>query len=114
RGKATIWIAQDLGLFEHGMPYGPGLVEAGIAPERLITVAAPPRIDLLWAMEEALHCRAIGVAIAELGTQPLDQVAARRLSLAAVAGNTVGLILRARPDEAPCACATRWIIGSAP
>jgi len=54
------------------------------------------------------------VVIGELGMQSLDQAATRRLSLAAAAGNTLGLILRAAPDEAPCACATRWIIGAAP
>jgi protein ImuA len=114
RSTAAIWVAQDLALFEHGTPYAPGLVDAGIAPEWLTTVVAPRRADVLWAMEEALRCRAIGVVIAELGTQPLDHVAARRLSLAAVAGTTLGLILRAKPDETPCACATRWIISSAP
>jgi len=114
RDKAAIWIAQDLWLFENGDLYGPGLVDAGIAPERLITVAAPRRREVLWAMEEALRCRAAGVVIGELGMQSLDQAATRRLSLAAAAGNTLGLILRAAPDEAPCACATRWIIGAAP
>ena len=113
--KAIVWIAQDLCLFENGAPYGPGLVDLGIAPEQLITVAAPRTRDMLWAMEEALRCRATAVVIGEIGTQKLDQVAARRLSLAADAGGTLGLLLRATPDDAtPCACATRWIIGSAP
>jgi protein ImuA len=113
-GKAIIWIAQDLCLFENGIPYGPGLVDIGIAPEQLIVVAAPRMREMLWAMEEALRCRAIGVVIGEIGTHTLDQVAARRLSLAADAGNTLGLLLRAAPDDAACACATRWIIDQAP
>jgi protein ImuA len=113
--KAIVWIAQDLCLFENGVPYGPGLVDLGIAPEQLITVAAPRIQDVLWAMEEALRCRATAVVIGEIGPQKLDQVATRRLSLAAAAGGTLGLLLRATLDDAtPCACATRWIIGSAP
>ena len=73
-------------------PYGPGLDEAGIAPEQLITVAAARARDVLWAMEEALRCRAIGVVIGEMRARAIDQVATRRLSLAAAAGNTLGLL----------------------
>jgi protein ImuA len=113
-GRAVLWIAEDLSLAENGMPYGPGLDEAGIAPERLITVAAARSRDVLWAMEEALRCRAVGVAIGELRARDIDQVASRRLSLAAAAGDTLGLILRTAPDDAPSAAATRWIIGAAP
>jgi protein ImuA len=112
-GQAAVWIAEDLSLAENGTPYGPGLCEAGIAPERLITIAAPRRQDVLWTMEEALRCRAVGVVIGELRARDIDQVAMRRLSLAAAAGSTLGLILRTTPDDAPSAAATRWIIGAA-
>jgi protein ImuA len=112
--REAIWIAEDLSLAENGAPYGPGLHEAGIAPERLITVAAARGRDVLWAMEEALRCRAVGVVIGELRARDIDQVATRRLSLAAAAGNTFGLILRTAPDDTPSAATTRWIIGAAP
>ena len=112
--SAVLWIAEDLSLAENGAPYGPGLDEAGIAPEHLITVAAARSRDVLWAMEEALRCRAVGVTIGELRARDIDQVASRRLSLAAAAGDTLGLILRTAPDDAPSAAATRWIIGAAP
>jgi protein ImuA len=113
-GRETIWIAEGLSLAENGAPYGPGLPEIGIAPERLLTVTAARGRDVLWAMEEALRCRAVGVVIGELRGRDIDTVATRRLSLAAAAGNTLGLILRAVPDDAPSAAATRWIIGAAP
>jgi protein ImuA len=113
-GKSTLWIAEDLSLAEDGALYGPGLEENGNAPEHLVTVAAAHRRDVLWAMEEALRCRAVGVVIGELRARDIDPVATRRLSLAAAAGNTLGLILRTTPDDAPSAAATRWIIGSAP
>lgn len=114
RSSAVLWIAEDLSLAENGAPYGPGLDEAGIAPERLITVAAARARDALWAMEEALRCRAVGVAIGEVRARDIDQVTSRRLSLAAAAGGTLGLILRTAPDDTPSAAATRWIIGTAP
>ncbi len=114
RDRNLIWIAEDLSLAENGALYGPGLDGVGIAPERLITVAAACRRDVLWAMEEALRCRAVGVVIGEMRPHGIDQVATRRLALAAAAGGTLGLILRAAPDGAPSAAATRWIIGTSP
>jgi protein ImuA len=110
--KAVLWIAEDLSLAENGMPYGPGLDEIGIVPERLIRVAAPRGRDVLWVMEEAMRCRAVGVVIGELRASRIDQVTTRRLSLAAAAGNILGLILRTAPDKTPSAAATRWIIGA--
>ena len=111
---AVVWIADDLSLAEHGAPYGPGLDAAGLAPERLITVAAARARDVLWAMEEALRCRAIGLVIGELRARAIDPVVTRRLSLAAAAGDTLGLLLRPAPGEETSAAATRWIIGAAP
>src|SRR5713226_811754 len=113
-GRSALWIAEDLSLAENGAPYGPGLDGSGIALEQLITVAAARGREVLWAMEEALRCRAVGVVIGELRARDFDQVATRRLSLAAAAGGTLGIILRTMPDDAPSAAATRWIIGAAP
>ena len=87
--------------------------QAALAPERLITVAAARTRDVLWAMEEALRCRAIGLVIGELRARDIDPVATRRLSLAAAAGSTLGLMLRPAPDEAISAAATRWIVAAA-
>jgi protein ImuA len=110
---AVLWIAEDIALWENGAPYGPGLDEAGIPPEQLITVAASRTRDVLWAMEEALRCRAVGAVIGEIRARDIDQVATRRLSLAAAAGSTLGLLLRTPPDDGLCAFATRWIVGAA-
>jgi protein ImuA len=112
-GGNVLWIAEDLSLAENGALYGPGLDEIGIAPERLITVAAPRARDVLWTMEEALRCRAIGMVIGEMRPRGIDQVATRRLALAAAAGNALGIILYTAPDDAPSAAVTRWIIGAA-
>jgi protein ImuA len=70
--------------------------------------------EVLWAMEEALRCRAVGAVIGEIRARGVDVVATRRLSLAAAAGNTLALLLRTASDEEPSAAATRWIVGAAP
>jgi protein ImuA len=111
--RNVLWIAEDLSLAENGAPYGPGLDGIGIAPERLVTVAVPRARDVLWTMEEALRCRAVGMVIGEMRSRGIDQVATRRLALAAGAGNALGIILYTAPDDAPSAAATRWIIGAA-
>lgn len=113
-GRYLLWIAEDFSLAENGALYGPGLDGAGIAPERLITVTAARGRDVLWAMEEALRCRAVGVVIGEMRSRGIDQVMTRRLALAAAAGDTLGLLLRTAPHDEPSAAATRWIIGATP
>ena len=110
---SVVWIAEDRSLAESGAPYGPGLDQAGLAPERLITVAAARGPDVLWAMEEALRCRAAGVVIGELRAPTIDHVASRRLALATAAGNTLGLLLRPAPGDDASAAATRWVVGTA-
>jgi protein ImuA len=112
QGRA-LWIAEDMALGESGAPYGPGLDAFGVAPERLLTVAAAQRCDLLWAMEEALRCRAVGVAIGELRHGAIDMVAMRRLSLAAAESGALALLLRAKPAHDASTAATRWIVGAA-
>jgi protein ImuA len=113
RGKGLVWIAEDMALAESGAPHGPGLDAFGLAPERLLTVAAARPHDLLWAMEEALRCRAIGAVIGELRHSEIDPVATRRLSLAAAESGALALLLRAAPPTDASTAATRWIVGAA-
>src|SRR5450755_1478719 len=95
RGRAgVLWIAEDIALAESGALHGPGLDAFNLAPERLLTVAAAHRRDLLWAMEEALRCRAIDAVIGELRHGELGAVAVRRLSLAAANSGALALLLR--------------------
>jgi protein ImuA len=112
--KTTVWIAEDMALAETGALCGPGLDAFGIAPERLVTVAAAHRRDLLWAMEEALRCRAVAAVIGEVRGGTIDGVAVRRLSLAAAESGALALLLRAAPTDDASTAATRWIIGAAP
>jgi protein ImuA len=109
---ALVWIAEDMALAESGAPYGPGLETFGLAPERLLTVAAAQRCDLLWAMEEALRCRAVSAVIGEVRHGDIDNVALRRLSLAANESGALALLLRASPPRDASTAATRWIVSA--
>ncbi len=114
-GQARVfWIAEDMALAESGAPYGPGLDAFGLAPERLLTVSVAHVRDLLWAMEEALRCRAISAVIGELRHGEIDMVTLRRLSLAAAESGALALLLRAAPADEASTAATRWIVGAAP
>jgi protein ImuA len=108
------WIAEDMALAESGALHGGGLDAFGLAPERLLTVAAARPRDLLWAMEEALRCRAMAVVIGEWRHGVIDPVAVRRLSLAAAESGALALMLRAAPADDASTAATRWIVGAAP
>lgn len=112
--RAVLWVAEDMGLLENGAPYGPGLDDVGIHPERLVTVVAAKSRDVLWAMEEALRCRSVGVVIGEVRSADLDLVASRRLSLAAGEHDVCAILLRGAPGTDTSAAATRWIVAAAP
>jgi protein ImuA len=115
KGKAVVWVAEDMALLESGVPYGPGLDLFGLAPERLLTVAGAKACDVLWAMEEALHCRAVSVVVGEVrsASHAVDLVATRRLSLAAAAHGALALLLRTMPGTEASTAATRWIVRAA-
>jgi protein ImuA len=109
-----LWITEDMGLTESGVPHGAGLNDFGLVPEQLVMVSAAYRRDLLWAMEEALRCRAVDAAIGEMRAGGIDSVAVRRLSLAAAGNGALALLLRAAPPSDASTAATRWIVGAAP
>ena len=89
RGGTLLWLARDDDL------YPPGLVRYGIGPGQLLVVSGLRRADdMLWAMEEALRCRAVGGVVAEIGQIGLS--AGRRLMLAAEGTGVLGLVLSRR------------------
>jgi protein ImuA len=108
--RAVVWIAEEMGLLENGTPYGPGLDDLGLPPERLVSIAAAKPRDVLWAMEEALRCRAVGTVIGEVRSARLDLVASRRLSLAAGHRDGCAFLLRNSPGTTASAAATRWTV----
>jgi protein ImuA len=114
-GKATLWIQSDFAGRETGFPYGPGLDLFGLGCERLLILRVPRAIDALFAMEEALKCRALGGIVTALTDDgSADLTATRRLSLAARDGSTLGLLLRHCAPLATSAAATRFEVAAAP
>jgi protein ImuA len=115
-GRPALVIQTDFGALETGALYGPGLDAFGLPLERLIVLRVPRPIDVLWACEEALKSRGVAIVIAELpeAGAVADLTATRRLTLAARAGDGLGLLLRQRPSPLATAATTRWEIAAAP
>jgi len=114
RGQA-VWIQPDFVAIETGALYGPGLDLMGLPMGRLVILRVPRPRDVLWAMEEALKCRAAGVVVAELASEEADLTATRRLALAAREGGGLGLVLHhdALSRSQPTTATTRWEVASA-
>ncbi len=105
----ALWIGPRSDLF------GPGLAALGLPPERLLVVRARGRERILWALEEALRCKGLVAALAEVDR--LDLTGSRRLQLAAEATGVSALLLRPPPERAGAAASaavTRWRITAAP
>ena len=88
-------VIEDFVALETGAPYGPGLVEAGVDPDRLVIVRTQDARETLRVMEEALKCAGVAAVLAETSIShrlyTLD--ASRRLVLAARAGGGAGLMV---------------------
>lgn len=95
---------------ERGLPYGPGLQTFGFDPRHLTLVRTQTMAELLWAIEEALSCRAVAAIIADIGGHPkiLDFTVSRRLSLRAVSGGASVFLNRYGPQREASAAQLRW------
>jgi protein ImuA len=111
--KGAVWIQPDFAAAEAGFLYGPGLDLMGLPMERLVILRVPRPRDALWAMEEALKCRAVGAVVAEFAGEEADLTAMRRLALAAREGGGLGLILHQDCPCQPSTAMTRWEVASA-
>jgi protein ImuA len=113
--RQVLWIQSAFARTEAGAPYGLGLDCFGLPMDRVLVLVVARGSDVLWAMEEALKCRAVMAVIAEFtdDKHSTDLTALRRLSLAARAGGGLGLLLRHRTSAAPSAAVTRWEVASA-
>jgi protein ImuA len=110
RGGETLWIQTDYARLEGGSIHGPGLDLFGLPSQRLLVLRARRAVDALFAMEEALKCRAVASVIAEVPDDCADLTATRRLALAAREQNGLGLLLRHRSSSMPSAAMTRWSV----
>ena len=110
-GEAPVlWVTERCDLF------APGLLAAGLRPDRLIVAEAGR--EVLAAMEEGARSGQLAGVVGEL-PGALGSKASRRLQLAAEASGVPVLAIR-RPRHAeiavdrPNASATRWRIGRVP
>jgi protein ImuA len=111
-GRQAMWIETDFAAAEAGEPYGPGLDFLGLPMERLVILRMPCRRDALWAMEEALKCRAVSAVVAGVESRQGDDLVMRRLALAAGEGGSLGLLLRSGSARSGPA-ETCWKVASA-
>lgn len=104
---AIVWIVKTKTV------YAPGLLQFGLAPERIIFAHVPQDRDALWAMEECLRCKQLAAVVGEI--REANLTATRRLQLAAEGTGATGFLLRHNPKRTDnTACATRWRVRPAP
>jgi len=95
---------------ETGLPYAPGFLSFGIDPKAVILIRGESIVELLWAAEEALACRAVAAVIADICADPkaLDFTSSRRLGLRATEAGGTFLLLRYGLGRTATAARLRW------
>ena len=84
-------------LVEPPVPYYPPALEhLGLPLERVICLKPSNYADLLWCLDQALRCTAVGCVIAHIDR--LDDRAARRLQLATETGGGLAILVRPAID----------------
>lgn len=97
---------------EMGVPYALGFSTFGIDPDKLILARTASLTELLWAIEEAVACRAVAGVVADVLGHPkaLDFTASRRLSLRSSAGGSSVFLIRYGTQREASAAKLRWRI----
>jgi protein ImuA len=115
REKPVLLITHEMMALEWGAPYGAGLAELGLAPERAIHLMLREPLDGLQAALEGARCKALsGVVFAFRGAaRAYDLTASRRLSLAARASGARIILLRAGAPPMPSAAESRFLVRAA-
>jgi protein ImuA len=113
--RPLVWIRQDFTEIESGAMSMSGLSELGLDPRLFVTVRAADVDSALRTAADALACDAVGVVVLEVWgeARQLDLVASRKLTLAAQASGTTGLVLRMAAEPQPSTAETRWIVRAA-
>lgn len=107
-----LWVQDRLSRRESGRPY-----LAGIGTRHpLILVDLSRAVDVLWAMEDGLQCRALGAVIGEVWGDPpaLDFTATKRLALRSEAGKVPCWLIRRAAAANLSAARDRWRVSSFP
>ena len=108
--RALLYLQLASEAQELGLPYGLGLSSFGIDPDTLVIGRPQTPVELLWALEEAIACRAVAGVIADVASYPkaLDFTASRRLSLRTAASGTSAFLIRYGTGREASAAKLRW------
>lgn len=102
-----VWISTNGSLFPSALPV------FDIMPERIVFVDLYRQKDALWAIEEALKCKALTAVVGEI--KELSFTESRRLQLAVEKSKVTGFIHRHQATAAnTVACTSRWKISPLP
>lgn len=113
RGDAPVlWVQDRLSRLETGRPYLAGL---GVT-RPLVMVNLSRAVDVLWAMEDGLRCRALGAVVGEIWGDPaaLDFTATKRLALRSETAGVPCWLMRRAAAPNLSAARDRWRINSLP
>ncbi len=102
----ALWISCARTLFP------PALKNYGIDPDRIIFIDLKKEKHVLWALEEALKCKAVSAVVGEL--RDLSFTTSRRLQLAVEESNATGFLIHKTAITNTTACVSRWRITSLP
>jgi protein ImuA len=100
---------------EIGLPYGLGLRSFGLDTEAIVFIRTDTIVELLWAIEEAIACRAVGAVVADIAYphKALDFTASRRLALRSAASAGSVFLVRYGRDREASAAKYRWRVAPA-
>ncbi|RYE07583.1 MAG: hypothetical protein EOP22_17285 [Hyphomicrobiales bacterium] len=109
---AIVYLQMSSDTAETGLPYATGIASFGVDPEAIVLVRTTNIVDLLWAAEETLACRAVAAVIADIGSDPkaLDFTASRRLGMRSAESDGAFLMLRYGLGRTASAARFRWHI----
>lgn len=101
---------------ETGLPYGIGFTRFGYDAEALVLIRADTIVELLWAVEEAVACRAVAAVVADVSRphKALDFTTSRRLALRTAASGADVYLVRYGTGREATAARFRWKIAPWP
>ena len=95
---------------ELGLPYGLGFHSFGLDATAFVLIRTDTIVELLWGLEEAIACRAVGAIVADIAYphKALDFTASRRLTLRTAASGASLFLVRYARDREATAARYRW------
>ncbi|MEO9167374.1 MAG: hypothetical protein ABI230_03125 [Aestuariivirga sp.] len=110
--RPLLWCRLAYEALQHGNLYGHGFETLGLARNRFVTITLKKPLTALWMAEEALKSGALSLVIVDVNPVHASLTTTRRLSLAAAAGKSAGLLVFAKPHVDATASSTRWIVAA--